>query len=199
MEANTRCAHEAGAEADAGVGAADVRGASDGGITMDVAGTEAMLALGVSALPVPRPKLHPAHAAATANAIATDRKAAGNDRFGMLSVTSAMLRTISGSVPPSPHRVTKRMTHWSGSYWYSRTSTTIADSSLSGLCSRRGQRIPAALAPSRPWDRVRNGTIVGRLTPTMATSQALTGHSNGAIAARAVMAGVEPLERLPCF
>jgi len=106
MEVNTRCAHEAGAPAGAvpdADGAAGVPGAGapSGVTTIDDAGTEAMLALGVAALPVPRPKLHPAHAAATASAIAADRKAAGNARFGMLSVIPAMLRTISSGVTPN--------------------------------------------------------------------------------------------------
>ena len=100
---NTRCAQEAGAGAvpDAGGEAADGRGVPAEGITMDDAGTEATLALGVAALPMPRPKLHPAHAATTASAIAADRKAAGNARFGMLSVIPAMLRTIGSSLPPN--------------------------------------------------------------------------------------------------
>jgi hypothetical protein len=102
MEPNTRCTHEVGAAAVGGAGeAAGGRAVPSGDITMDDAGTEARLALGVAALLVPRPKLHPAHAAATASAIAADRKAAGNARFGMLSVIPAMLRTISSSVPPN--------------------------------------------------------------------------------------------------
>jgi hypothetical protein len=52
-----------------------------------------VLALGVAASPVPRPKLHPAHAAVTARAIATDVRA----RFGVLSVIAAMLRTAGHS------------------------------------------------------------------------------------------------------
>ena len=103
MESNTRCAHEADADAgpDEGCGTADAPGGGTREITMGDAGTEATLALGAAAPPVPRPKLQPAHAAATATAIAAGRKAAGNARFGMLSVTPAMLRTISSSLPPN--------------------------------------------------------------------------------------------------
>jgi hypothetical protein len=85
MALKTRCAHDDGAGEAAGV-RGDAPGAE---IEMDNGGTEATLALGVAALPVPRPKLHPAHAAVIARAIATGRRA----RVGVLSVTTAMLRT----------------------------------------------------------------------------------------------------------
>jgi hypothetical protein len=56
-------------------------------------GAAATLARGTLEAPAPRPREHPVQAAVTARAIATDRLAAGNARFVILPITTAMVRT----------------------------------------------------------------------------------------------------------
>jgi hypothetical protein len=97
----TRCGQddgEAGDEVLAGLPADPPAG--DAGTADD--GATATLARGVLAGVAPRPTEHPAHAAVTARAIATDRPATGNARFVILPVTTAMVRTAGTCRSPEP-------------------------------------------------------------------------------------------------
>jgi hypothetical protein len=87
----TRCGQDAGAEEAGDVLAGLPVGPVDA-VTADE-GAAATLARGTLEAPAPRPREHPVQAAVTARAIATDRLAAGNARFVILPITTAMVRT----------------------------------------------------------------------------------------------------------
>jgi hypothetical protein len=108
MEPKTCCGQDAGAgeAGDTVLAGLPVAALPREGVVVPADGTTATLELGV-AVPPPRPKEHPAHAAVTVRAIATDRPAAGNARFVILPVTNVMVRTARTGRSPN-----RNLTAW---------------------------------------------------------------------------------------